>query len=112
MIDEGFSLNRQVIEALIECFHEHNVTARLLIVGKRVRVSTRSVRGDHRVLYILHFTGDVQQIPPINGNSREETVEASIVSSDIFSAFHTFVLTKQCAAVRMCNVYLGVEYTV
>ena len=42
--------------------------------------------------------GDVQQIPPIYGNSREETVEASIVSSREFAEWVQLRLTKQYRA--------------
>ena len=74
VIDEGPSLNKCVIEALINCVIEHSCKVRLLIVG------------------------DVQQIPPIYGNSREETVEASIVSSANFHDWAQLRLTKQYRA--------------
>jgi hypothetical protein len=74
VIDEGPSLNKCVIEALIDCLREHGCNVRLLIVG------------------------DVQQIPPIYGNSREETVEASIVSSREFAEWVQLRLTKQYRA--------------
>ena len=74
VIDEGPSLNKCVIEALLDCLREHSCEVRLLIVG------------------------DVQQIPPIYGNSREETVEASIVASADFPQWAQLRLTKQYRA--------------
>ena len=74
VIDEGPSLNKCVIEALLNCLVEHSCQVRLLIVG------------------------DVQQIPPIYGNSREETVEASIVASADFPQWAQLRLTKQYRA--------------
>ena len=74
VIDEGPSLNKCVIEALVNCLIEHSCEVRLLIVG------------------------DVQQIPPIYGNSREETVEASIVSFADFHEWAQLRLTKQYRA--------------
>ena len=74
VIDEGPSLNKCVIEALLNCLAEHSCQVRLLIVG------------------------DVQQIPPIYGNSREETVEASIVASADFPQWAQLRLTKQYRA--------------
>ena len=74
VIDEGPSLNKCVIEALLYCLAEHSCQVRLLIVG------------------------DMQQIPPIYGNSREETVEASIVASADFHQWVQLWLTKQYRA--------------
>ena len=71
VVDEYSGLNCRIIEALIDFLEEHRIAVRLLLVG------------------------DKQQIPPVVvGGSREEIVEASILSSHRFPRFHTLELTK------------------
>ena len=74
VIDEGPALKCEVLEAFIQMLEEHRCQVRLLIVG------------------------DVQQIPPIAGNSREETVEASLVSNPTYAEATKFLLSKQYRA--------------
>ena len=88
VVDEGPSLAKSVLEALIDFLVEHGVRTRLLIVG------------------------DVQQIPPIYGNSREETVEASIgqVACRLYLA-HLASRTSHLAS-RMLQVAYFILYIV
>lgn len=75
VVDEGPCLDKAVLEALLDFLREQGCTMRVLICG------------------------DLRQIPPVvAGGSRQQIVEASIVSSHEFSRMRKFRLTTQYRA--------------
>ena len=75
IVDEGPNLDKSVLEALLDFLREHGCNMRVLICG------------------------DLRQIPPVvQGGSREQIIEASIVTSHEFPTMAKFALTQQYRA--------------